>query len=349
MGKIRTGWAMAAAVLVGGLFVAPALASKAPAAREPGQLLVNDDAKLFTPAGVKQAGETLSATQFQHGLSVRVTTFEKPPAAKEAEAKAAAKDPAKWREFMKAWVKQEAPNEGAKGIFVLICRHPGGVGVIADHETSQRGFTDADEAKMDEILTKAFRDSVDADHKDKPDAAQIRDNGLKAAIEFVVNDLKDTTVTERAANTGTPANTNAGHKPASSGMSIGGWICIGLAVLLGVWLVIGLIRAFSGGGGGGGGAGGGGGGTGFFGGLMGGLFGAVAGMWIYDHFLGGNSGMFGGGSDAYAGDGGGDVGGGDTGAGDYGGESGAGGGFDDGGGGDFGGGGGDFGGGGGDF
>ena len=63
-----------------------------------------------------------------------------------------------------------------------------------------------------------------------------------------------TTTQERHANNEAPG-----------GMSIGGWICLGLCVLLGVWLVIGLIRAFTGGGGGYGGGGYGGGGGGGFG------------------------------------------------------------------------------------
>ena len=87
-------------------------------------------------------------------------------------------------------------------------------------------------------------------------------------------------------------------------MGVGGWICLGLCVLLGVWLVIGIIRAFTGGGGGGGGYGGGGGGGGGFGSsLMGGLFGAMAGMWLYNSMFGGHHDM--GSNDAFAGDGGG--------------------------------------------
>ena len=70
---------------------------------------------------------------------------------------------------------------------------------------------------------------------------------------------------------------------------LGAWLCIGVVVLLGIWLVFALVRAFTGGGGGGGGGGygggGGGGGGGFFPALMGGLFGAAAGMWLYDCFI----------------------------------------------------------------
>jgi hypothetical protein len=103
-------------------------------------------------------------------------------------------------------------------------------------------------------------------------------------------------------------------------------------LVLGIWLVIGLIRSFSGGG-----MGGGMGGGGFFPGLMGGLFGAMAGAWLYDSFFhSGSSQAFGGdnlggGASDSPGDftsSGGDVGGGDFGGGDFGGG-------DFGGGGDF--------------
>ncbi|HJZ58488.1 MAG TPA: hypothetical protein VKE74_26335, partial [Gemmataceae bacterium] len=66
-------WLAAAAVLAGGLVASPARAEKGTA--EPGHLLVNDDAKLFTPAGIEQAKKVLAGTRFDHGLSVRVSTF----------------------------------------------------------------------------------------------------------------------------------------------------------------------------------------------------------------------------------------------------------------------------------
>jgi uncharacterized protein len=294
----------------------------------PGKMLVNDDAKLFTPAGIEQAKKTLGDTLFDHGLSIRVSTFEQPPESKKAEVDAAKNDKTKWNKFMQKWAHEQAPNEGAKGIFILICRHPGGVGVAADDVTRDRGFSDADTAKVDEILTKAFADSVTPDRKDKPDAATIRDAGLKAATDYIVTKLKDTTV---KASANAPGHANKESRPAASPLM--GYLCMGIVVVLCIWLMVGLVRAFSRGGTGGGG---------FMTSLFAGLFGAMAGMWLYNNFFGGG-GMFGGGSDAYAGDGGGDFGG-DDGTGHFGGDPEAGG-YD--GGGDWGGGGGDFG--GGDF
>lgn len=325
------------AILAVGLLVVPVRANAD--THLPGSLLVHDDAKLFTQPGIDAAKKVLHDTSFDDGLSLRVSTFDYPPENKKAEAEAARKDPAKLNAFMQRWAFEQAPKEGAKGIFVVICRHPGGVGVHVDDTTRDRGFTNADTAKVDEILTKAIRDSYSPDHKDKPESATMRDAGLKSATEYIVTKLKDTTV-KHTATTGHPAEK---QKPTASPLM--GYICLGIVGLLGAWLVIGLIRAFRGGGGGGAGGLGGG---GFMTSLFGGLFGAMAGMWLYSNLFGGG-GMFGGGSDAFGNGGGGGDGSGTDGTGNYSGDPEAGGYEDSGGGGDWGGGGGDFGGGGGDW
>ena len=328
-----------AAFLAGGLIAVPAYASKSSPPPQAGVLHVYDEGKFFSAEGIDRAKTTLSGTRFDHGLSVTIDTYREVPAEKKAAAEEAKGDKAKWRRFMETWVKERAQSDKSRGIYIIIVQEPvGGIGVIADRQTRERGFSDADEQTLRDKIAKQFVAVKDADEAGKRAG---HDAGLKDAIDFIVSDLKDTHVA--AATSSTTGSVKSDEK--AGGRSLGGWICIGLCVLLGVWLVIGLIRAFTGGGGGG--YGGGGGGGGFGSSLLGGLFGAMAGMWLYNSMFGG--GMMGG-SDAYAGDGGGTGGEGDTGAGDYGGESGAGGDYDTGGGGDWGGG-GDFGGGdfGGDF
>lgn len=335
MTRLITGLALAAALVAGGLSTNHARAEKAAPAPQPGVLITTDQANLFSPGGIERAKSTLAGTRFDHGLTVTVDTYPEVPADKKVAAEEAKGDRAKWRQFMETWVKERAQIEKNGGIYIIIVEKPtGGIAVIADRQTRERGFSDQDEATVREKLTPYL--SKAKNESDPAKARQIRDTGLKEAVDFIVADLKDTTVQAAAASASTVKNS---QEKQSSGMSIGGWICIGLCVLLGVWLIIGLIRAFTGGGGAGGPGGGGG---GFGSALLGGLFGTMAGMWLYNSMFG-HGGMFGG-SDAYAGDGG-ASGGGDTGAGDYGGETASGG--DYGGGGDFGGG-GDYGG-GGDF
>jgi uncharacterized protein len=321
--------ALLAALAVG---AGVARADKAPPATQPGQLDVYDAAKLFSPAGIDKAKEALRAAEFHHGLAVTVETVTAPPAGKlRAEAEAAHRDEAKWRAFMTQWARDTAKADKAKGVYVLVTLQPvGGIAVLADAETTRRGFTEADDRKVREVFAAAFREA-----NKEPDEAKkqaIRSAALLKAVETIAADLKGTTVagaggSEKAGRDRGPAHADAPRSP------VMGYLCFGLMGLAGVWLVIAVVRAFTSGGGGGGTGGGGGGG--FFPSLLGGLFGAAAGMWMYSHFFGGGGGMFGGGSDAYAGDAGGTDSGGDTGAGDWGGGSADAGGFD--GGGDFGG------------
>ena len=195
--------------------------------------------------------------------------------------------------------------------------------------------------------------------------------GLQHGVDFVQNTLK-VNVKETVPVNNQPAQAPVQKKPAEAeaaqqggGFNWGGILCIGIVVILGIWLLFGLIRSFTGGGGGGGGMAGGGGmgggygggGGGFLSGLMGGLFGAVAGNWMYDRFFHDHSSYGGGmeprayGNEGQAADGprdvsssGGDfddadAGGGDAGGGDFDAGDSGGGDFDGGGGGDFGGGG----------
>lgn len=326
MTRLTTCLTLTAAFLAGGLFATPALGTAAAKPKQPGVLRVygNDDAKLFTADGIKRAESAMANARFDHGLELTIDLYAKVPEGRTLPAEESAK-----AKFFRDWAVERATGDKAKGVYVLVCRSPGYVEVIADKTTRDRGFTNENEKHLRDTLINGFRAAKDKDEKEQ---FEIRDKALTEAVSFVSADLKDTTV---SATTGATKKTEAANKP--GGMGVGSWVCLGLCVLLGVWLVIGLIRAFTGGGGGGGPGGGGG---GFGSSLLGGLFGAMAGMWLYNSMFGGG-GMFGG-SDAYAGDAGA---GGDAGAsgdGDFGGDTGAGGSFDGGGGGDFGG--GDFGG-----
>jgi hypothetical protein len=340
MTKLMRGLAMIAALLLTAEFLAaPALAESKPG-KKAGILHVygNADTKLFSEDGIKRAESAMHSTLFEGGMMLTVDTYPEVPASKKAEADQVKNDKAQWRTFMNNWAIDRAKDDKAKGIYVLICQRPGGVAVRSTKETLDRGFSNSDAEKIQDSLIHALRES-----RDKPEAERwrINDQALHDAVNYIVDDLKDSHVP-------VSATTKSDNKKA--GMSVGGWICLGLCILLGVWLVIGIIRALTGGGGGygGGGYGGGGGGGGFGSSLLGGLFGAMAGMWLYNSMFGGHHDM--GSNDAFAGDSAGDTGG-ETGADNWDDGGGSAGGYDSGGdgGGDWGGGGGDFGGGGGDF
>lgn len=357
-----------ALVLAGGGLTPLARAESAPS---PGQMRVEDNAGAFTPEGVKKAERAFSGATFPSPTRFTVVTVgdKDVPESKKADFEAAKKDRKQAGPFFSNWTRDLARKEREKGVFALVYSQGDKffVDVITDRETDvYRHFSDSAARKLSEALQAGFREA-----KGKPadQAKAAHDAALLAATNVVIDQLKNTSAPEprngKRADVANHGNAGKGI----GGTSIMSWVCVGLVVLLGVWLVIGLIRAFTGGGHGGGGYGpggggygGGGGGGGFFPSLLGGLFGAAAGMYMYDSFFGGHhaasagdamgaGGYDNGPMDTGAGDfdagaeaGGGDFGdaGGDVGGGDFG----------DAGGGDFGGGdfgGGDFGGGGGDF
>lgn len=335
MKLLTKGWAILAALLVGGVLAVapPALAEAAPA-ELPGRMQIHDEAGLFSDDAKDQAEKRMSDTKFHHGLHFTVDTHKAIPESKKAQY-----NPDQKARFFKEWAKELARGDRAKGPYVLICMNPGWTEVVVDEESVNRGFSHTKASELKAIFNSAL---IDAGKKPPTERTPVRDAALLAGTNFVVDNMKGTHVVH---TDGTPIKEGAKHSAKSPGMGIGGWICLGLFVLLAIWLVVGLIRAFTGGGGGGGyggGGGGGGWGGGFGTALFGGLFGAMAGMWLYNSFFSGSdaSAADAGTGATDAGAGGGDTGGatdtgGDYGGGDLGGDYGGGDVGDFGGGGDF--------------
>jgi uncharacterized protein len=331
---------------------------------------IKDEGKFFSEKAVREAESVIADIQKKYKKDVIIETFAKK------------KDDV----TVSDWAKQRARERNVNGVYVLICKEPPAMQVDTGGETAKKVFTHDDARATYEVMKKYFHDKK-------------YDEGLLEGVRFIEKKMGENTgggaktnnteKTEKAPLTG-PSSTSSGGKTAmpAAGPHFNwlGLVCPLLIVIGVVWLVIGLVRAFTGMGRGYGGAPGpgavgpgygapgyGGGGGGFFSGLMGGLFGAVAGNWLYHNMFGGGGSFAHGASSSYGGSTGtddtlrsdegrdfagtgGDYGGGDDqgggAGGDYGSDNddsgGAGGDF---GGGDSGGGdsGGDFGGGGGDF
>jgi uncharacterized protein len=242
-------------------------------------------------------------------------------------------DDIEYRKLFAERAMERAKGQRVNGIYVLICRDPAHLVVEVGNETRQKAFTLEDRHRLEELMLTRFR-------------AKEYDKGLEEAVDLVQTTLRHNLGTEHTPQPGHTEHTpQPGHTSQPEHQQGGGefnwvkWLLIGGAVLLGVWLLIGLLRGI------GGGMGGMGGGGGFFPSLLGGLFGAAAGMWLYDSFFRGGShwgsdstgsspdpsstggdtdysgegGDFGGGDDAGGDAGGGDFGGGDFGGGDFGG------------------------------
>ena len=329
------------------------------AASEKGVLAVKDNGAVFSTDGVRKAEQAFEAVTFQAPTKLAVVTFAKVPEGKRAAFDEAKSGDAKNR-FFREWAEEVARSSGKPDVLVFISMEGSHVRAIDDRRTEiKRGFDDADLRTLREKFVAGFKPSAE----DKDAAAKIErhDAALLASVNFVAEQLKDTTL---PAN-GKRANGAANNAAETKGSNIMSYVCIGIVALLGIWLVFGLVRMMMGGsGGGGGGYGGGGmggggmgGGGGRMTGLLGGMLGAVAGNYLYNSFMGGNHssdsmGSNGGGygdsgttGDTGAGDysgggdsGGGDFSGGDSGGSDFGGGDSGGGGSDFGGGGDSGGG-----------
>jgi hypothetical protein len=349
----------------------------------PAELTVEDSGDLFSPEAITKAKKTVAGSLGQHRRQVHIETFKTLSDSDKKDYEAAQGDKKKLQTFWNNWAKSKLVGE--HGILILVIRSPGHVVPLVDRQMRDAGFSEEKEEKLQTMLLDAFHKAKAAKDAGKTDAEVqvIRDEGLQEVAEYLKTNLPESGFEkidrhESGVESTQPGRSSgqssaANNQPAGGGgISIGGCICIGLVAFVGIWLVFGIIRAFSGGMGGGGmggGMGGGGmGGGGFFPSLLGGMFGGLAGGWIYDRFFGsgggwgggpyqhggydggyGGSGSGGGGGDMPA-DSGGTI---DTpGGGDFSGDSGGGGDFGGdigGGGGDFGGGGGDGGGGGGDF
>ena len=347
--------------LFAGLLSFGALTAAAPAPNKPGELKVEDEAGLFGKDAVRKAKDDFAVwVSSKSGRQVSFHTVAKLPDADKAKLDQLKDAPAK-SQFWSTFARTHAKDDHAKGVYVFISRSPGHVEVVADDEMRNKGFSRDKAVELRDLLVKGLGAAVS---KTTPAEQQTaRDETLKSAVKYLEDHLpaasKDV-VPGKANQTG---NANAPAHEEKKGWGIGSYLCAGIAIIAVIWVLFAVVRGLTGmmGGGGGGPGGGGygspgmggGGGMGFLGTFMTGMFGAAAGMWMYNSFMGGSSAFGGDAGTGAAGAGGGEsvdnAGAGDFNSdgagGDYGGGGDAGGGDWGGGGGDAGG--GDFG--GGDF
>jgi TPM domain len=256
---------------------------------------VRDNGKFFDAQTITQANAFIKKIEAKFKKDVAVDTFGEisDEISKRFQYDAKNRDP-----FFARWVDSLAEGGEIDGVVILIAKdqHAGNkthIEVGVGRNTQKRAFTLANRTELFNILKQGF--------------------GSKQPNQALLDGLRyiETTLSAHQARESAPIAAQNQHRPApvreadhgAGGSNILGWVCIGVCVLAAIWLVFGLIRAFSGGGGGyaggpGVGYGGGGGGGGFMSGLMGGLFGAMAGNWLYNNMFGGHQSSWGG-SNAY--------------------------------------------------
>lgn len=157
------------------------------AADKPGLFLVADDAGLFSAEAKKQAEKRMAGTKFDRGLNFNVSTYKELPANWQKKYDEASDKSA----VMRDWARSIATGDKAKGPFVLVCMKPGYTVVLADEETTKRGFTKTAEGAVFKIFDTALKEAA---KKDGDERTKHRDAALLKATDYIVGELKGTKV-----------------------------------------------------------------------------------------------------------------------------------------------------------
>ncbi len=262
---------------------------------DPANLIIEDNAQLFSSKAKDKAKEMIDSVKKERVTTVRVLTFDKLSESELSEFEKVKNDDSAKKKFWDKWSKDKIGH--MPGINVIICAKPGHIHTLTDKQAYDKDFTSDKENKLRDLFLNAFKQ---ASGKTGEEKIALQDKGLIDGATYLQTALPKATKRDVAAKGGQKAALNA----AGGGWT--GYLCMGLLVLMGVWLVIGIFRALAGAGRpsygpgygppggpgygpGGGYGGGGGGGGGFMSGLMGGLFGSMAGMWMYNNLFGNHS------------------------------------------------------------
>ena len=153
------------------------------------RLTVEDHAGLFTPEAVKRAKAVLAEVKLPMARELTVVTFKEIPAARKADFEKIGKDDREARKrFFTEWARQEAKEDRAKGIFVLVCRSPGYIQVLIDRATREHGFNQENEDRLAGLLLERFREAAKV--KSESEQQALRDKALVQAAEYVRDALR---------------------------------------------------------------------------------------------------------------------------------------------------------------
>ena len=269
---------------------------------------VHDNAKMFGEKAVKTATEMIDAIKRDYKKDVCIETFPKllPDLQKEFDAAD------NKRQFWADLADKRYEKHDVKGVYLLIVEKPPHYQFGVGRLEKTKAFTSDDRKKAEAIL----KENLEAKTFDKGLLAVVNDIDLTLNRTVGKAKTSSTAVVPPSTKPSSPTKSSIPEVP---GMFSGilGIVCIGLVVILALWVVIGVFRALTGGGNrpvdrapyggqGGGGYGqqggggyapqqGGGGGGGFLKGMLGGMLGAAGGMFLYDRFFGGGHSPMGGG------------------------------------------------------
>lgn len=233
---------------------------------------IQDNGGFFSEQARAEASRLIGEVERSLKKDIVVETFKEAPESAKNGANLA--DKAAANRFFEQWAQKQAGEQRVNGIYILLVKQPAHLQVVVGNQTLKQAFTAGDrEALVSTMLTRL--------------RVRQNDAALLEGVQFAASTMR--THAGAVGNAGAvgraaPVQRTEG-RPAAQGSSWG-WLVpllIGLGVL---WVVVGLVRSRFGAGAGSAGMPQGAGGGGFLSSMLGGMFGAAAGMWMYDQFLG---------------------------------------------------------------
>lgn len=242
-----------------------------PAEARPAAIL--DDGAFFSESAKGEAARNIGDLEKSVRKDLAIETFRELPV--ELKAGLNLEDKTAVSRAIQQWAISRAKSQAVNGVYILLVKNPAHLQVEVGNDTQRQAFTLHDRDQLVSLMLGKLR-------------AKNNDGALLDAVSFVSSTMR----------AHLPNQTRLGSQPveaprgylmkAPATHSSVSWF---LPLLLGVgvvWLIIGIIRAFTNSGGTpmGGSSVNPGGGGGFLSSLFGGMFGAAAGMWMYNQFFG---------------------------------------------------------------
>ena len=242
---------------------------------------VRDNADFFSESAKKEATRKISEMEQQHKKDLVIETFAAIP--EEIKRGVDLADKPALNKMFEQWTVKEAKQQKVNGIYVLLSKEPAHLQIVVGYDTQNKAFTFKDRDNLANLMLSKLR-------------AKQNDEALSECVKFVSTTMAAHGTPSQRVSHGSSSSAAIPTTRSTEQTIPWGWIITAVIAICGVWLIIGVLRAFMGGRGATAGSGmmpsvGGG---GMFNSLLGGMFGAAAGMWLYDQFAGHNSNAWGG-------------------------------------------------------
>jgi hypothetical protein len=199
---------------------------------------IRDGAKFFSADAVREGDQLIQQIRQRHGKDVVVETVPSMPG---APADAAGRE-----RFFQDETARRGKEAGVNGLYILISRNPSSLYAGVDPQTQQNLFTLDDRARLRDVLQQHFK-------------AKDFDGGLLAGLRLVDETMAGHVGGKNhgaagaagagatgagagsASSSGSGSSSGAGGTPTNSprpagagrGFGLGGWLCLGAAVLIG--------------------------------------------------------------------------------------------------------------------